>query len=59
MKQTLQQLGDFSSEGPLDILEILLFILISLISDLVVLYGYGNLHIALHFVDQSYLKLDF
>lgn len=40
MKQTLQQLGDFSSEGPLYILEILLFILISLISDLFVLYGY-------------------
>lgn len=39
MKQTLQQLGDFSSEGSLYILEILLFILISLISDLFVLYG--------------------
>lgn len=42
MKQNLQQLGDYYSEGPLYILEILLFILISLISDLFVLYRFGK-----------------
>lgn len=42
MKQTLQQLGVYSSEDPLYILEILLFILISQISDLFVLNLFGK-----------------